>query len=360
MEKRFLMTALFLGLFLGTGVFAAAEETEIQKLGKQAIQKGLAVLDTSPEDPMLACLTNAGYVPYRNRSTRILYDVISENSQISLGRGNLLPVHTRWNEEPWLAMVRKVSETELMLTHTPLEPGGPAFSKPLNVRVKKGDSFERFKAALGKKAFSLVTLANGWADGIPEGLMTGALFHDHLCCGVFSGYFTAKFIQTQLPLATGQRYIYIGAPAWCQDDYLMRPLNLTPGKHGYYTMDYPWSRPWKTKGEVYPSLGGILIRFDGKRRTGQANLLCFDWREDDFKQFVGMPELKLDWKNQPWLHIWYNKFFLSHLDRPGKFVSVLKVKELKSQQDLDRLIKMGANPLAEILGPDEEWMANLQ
>lgn len=357
MKTRFLMIALCLGLCLGTGAVAASDKTDIQKLGKQAIQKGLSVLKTGPDDPMLACLTNAGYVSHQGRSTRILYDVISENSQISLGRGNLLVVHTRWDEKPWLALVRKVSETELMLTHTLLEPAGPAFSKPLNVRVNKGDSFERFKAVLGKKAFSLVTFANGWADGIPEGLMTGALFHDHLCCGVFSGYFTAKFIQARLPLATGQRYIYIGAPAWCQDDYLMRPLNLTPGKHGYYTMGYHWSRPWKTKDGVYPNLGGILIRFDGKRQTGQASLLCFDWREEDFKQFVGMPELKLDWQNQPWLHVWYNKFFISHLDSPEKFVSVLKVKDLKSQRDLDRLIKMGANPLAEILGPDEAWIS---
>ncbi len=101
----------------------------------------------------------------------------------------------------------------------------------------------------------------------------------------------------------------------------------------------------------------------GNRATetdkGKACLLRFDWQEAEFKKFIEMPDLKLDWKGQPWLHVLYNRFFLSRLDRPELFVSVLKEKPLENQKDLNRLVKMGAKPLAEMLGPDSEWEKGL-
>lgn len=326
----------------------------IEKIGMQAVQVGLAELKTGTEDS-LACITNAGFVTYKGKSTRILFDIIPRYAPVSLGAGNLLPVHTRLDDDLWFAFLRKVNAGELLLTYVCIQNDTPKAMRPINVHVSKHQSFELFKKVLGDKAFSVVTLANGWADHIPEDLMQGALYHDHLCCGVFSGYFTIRFILKALPLQDGQRYIYIGAPAWCQDDYLMTPLNLTPGKHGYYTMDYPWYRPWKTEQNVYEKLGGIIVRYNKKTQQGKACLLRFDWRETEFKKFVEMPELDMDWKNQPWLHVLYNRFFLSNMDRPEFFVSVMKEMPLANQKDLDRLIKMGANPLAEMLGPDREW-----
>ncbi|GBC63336.1 hypothetical protein DENIS_4330 [Desulfonema ishimotonii] len=358
--KRYVRIVTLLSvLLLSFNCAAAAEKTEIAKLGEQAVATAFAKLSATPGDTGMACLTNAGYVTYRGQSTRILYDVLSEKAGISLGRGNLLPVHTRQDEALWFAFVKKKSATELLMTRVSPGEKGISATEVLNVYVDKEQSFKPFKTVLGQKAFALVTIANGWANGVPEELMNGSLFHDHLCCGVFTGYFTVNFIRKHLPLRDTERYIYIGAPAWCQDDYIMSPLNLTPGKHGYYAMDYPWYRPWKTGEKVYEKLGGIIIRFDSASQTGQAALLRFDWREDDFKQFVGLPDLKLDWKNQPWLHVWYNKFFLSRIDRPEAFVSVLKEKALKSRKDLNRLIKTGANPLKEMLGEDREWVADL-
>ena len=172
---------------------------------------------------------------------------------------------------------------------------------------------------------------------------------------MFSGYHTANYIKQHIPLAEGERYIYMGAPAWCQDDYLITAMNLTPGKHGYYTMAYPWYRPWKTEGKTYDRLGGIVIRYSDTADNGWAYLLRFDWRWDEFKAFLQMPEVALDWKNQPWLHVCYNRFSMQHLNDPGYFVSVIKRIQLNNQADLGRLINMGANPLQEMLGPDRTW-----
>jgi formylmethanofuran dehydrogenase subunit E-like metal-binding protein len=82
------------------------------------------------------------------------------------------------------------------------------------------------------------SIANGWANDFPEDLIQGALYHDHLCGGVSTGFLTGSYIKKHLPLSENQRYTYIGAPAWCQDDYIATAMNLTPGKSGYLSMRF--------------------------------------------------------------------------------------------------------------------------
>lgn len=349
-----IVSAIFL-IIAGFGELAHGKETTMDSLAQEVVNAAFAHLKVSKDTTGMACLTNAGYVKYDGKSTRILYDLIQKHTGISLGKGNLMPVHSKWDDNLWFAFVQKKSPKELLLTYIFPDKQGIHATQPINICVDKHQSFEPFKKILGKRAFSIVTLANGWADGIPEDLIQGALFHDHLCCGVATGYFTVRFIKNHIPLKNGEKYTYIGAPGWCQDDYLISYLNLTPGKHGYCIMQYPWYRPWKTSGQVYDKLGGIIVRFNHTENTGQAHVLRFDWHEDEFRKFVAEPELKLDWENQPWLHVWYNKFFLRHLDQADHFISVIKVRELKSKSDFDCLVNLGANPLKEILGEDESW-----
>ena len=332
--------------------------SSVEKLGKDVALAALEKLDAKP-DSSLACFTNAGYVKHNGKSTRILLDVLPRHAPVSLGQGNLLVVHTRSDASLWFAFVKKGTEKQLMLTYVSMDENGFHLSDPIDVRVEIGQDYKAFGDALGRNAFSIINFANGWADGLPEDLMQGALYHDHLCCGVSTGYFTAGFIQKKLPLSPGERYLYIGAPSWCQDDYIMRPLNLTPGKGGYYTMAYPWSRPWKTADAVYKNLGGIVIRFDNRKNTGKAYVLKFNWQEDAFKQFINRPDFKVEWRGNSWLHVVYNRFFITHQDEPELFVSVVKEKELNNKKDLDRLIRVGANPLAEVLGVDQEWAGML-
>lgn len=352
MKRVYPCLMITLLLYMGNAM-ATTPVSKVEVLGRDVVRAALSKLDATA-DSRLACFTSAGYVTYEGASTRILFDVIPEEAPISLGAGNLLPVHCRFDEPLWFAFVKKGPDSQLMLTYVSVTEAGFQLTDPVDVRVDAGEEYDRFKEVLGERS-SLVNLANGWADGIPEDLMQGALYHDHLCCGVASGYLTARFIRTYLPLTDGEQYFYIGAPAWCQDDYIMMNLNLTPGKSGYYTMKYSWSRPWKTADATYDSLGGIVVRYNTQKKIGTACLLRFDWRETAFKEFIGMPDLEIKWSSMPWLHVLYNRFFLAHLDQPKFFVSVLKEKKLESQEDLDRLINMGANPLAELLGPDEEW-----
>ncbi|WPD23364.1 MAG: FmdE family protein [Candidatus Electrothrix scaldis] len=384
------LTSLFFLLIAGPG---QAEQNGIKDLGDEVIQAAFSKLHFSRVTAdNIACLTNAGYVQHKGKSTLILYDVFQDRTGISLGRGNLLPMYSGPGESLWFAFVYKKSPGQLMLTYVVPKGEGAEATKPINIYVYRHQPFAPFTELLGEKTLPIITLANGWADGVPEDLLQGALQHDQFCRGVLTGYFTARFIQKHFsllsinnswddvttkdllqgtlshdhfcsgtitsyltarfildafPLREGEQYTYIGAPGWCRDDYLLHYLNLTPGERGYSLMPPP--KPWK-KTEQKEDNDGIVIRFNSQENTGQAAALRFDRHEDAFRKFIGEPDLELDWENQPWLHVWYNRFFLRHRDEPEYFVSVVKTKDLASKEEFEALVNPSTNPLEAILG----------
>jgi len=335
----------------------AAEDDLLQAVS-QAVAQAKEKLGGLDDPASAACLSNAGYALYQGKSTRQLCDVIPRLTAISLGRGNLLLRPCRAQEPLFLMFIKKQAPDKLLMSYWLNQGASPQVSAPLDIMLKRGGSFAPSKKALGDMAFNLVTLANGWAMGLPEDLMRGALNHGHLCCGVFTGYFTARFIEKRLPLAEGERYVYIGAPAWCQDDYITDYLRVTPGTSGYLAMAYPWSRAWRTKEKTYDKLGGVILRWNPKTQKGDACALRFDWRPDEFRRSLGLGEAKLDWQGQPWLHQAYNKFFMKRLAETEKFVSIWRQIKLDGADQYARLVNLGANPLAAILGPDPGYNPN--
>jgi formylmethanofuran dehydrogenase subunit E-like metal-binding protein len=323
--------------------------------GQEAVARALEILEIAPGSDGLALITNAGYALYNGQSSRRILDIAHDRAGVSLGRNTLLQVHSSDDATLFLAFLHKRNKTDIQATVVKAQGNSVTATDPVNLYVGKGQSFKGFETLWGKQAFSIVTLANGWAQGIPEDLLQGALFHDHFCCGVATGYFTARYIKERLPLSEGAAYTYVGIPAWCQDDYIMHHLNLTPGKGGYYAMNYPWDRPWKTAGKTYSSLGGIIITFDRAANRGEARVLAFDWHFDEFMAASGLSPQPLDWKNSPWLHVLYNRFLLEHRDHPEKFVSVLGVKQLNNREEYMELVGAGENPLEAILGRDQDW-----
>ncbi len=325
---------------------------DIEIFGTEAVQAAEKALAPGTVD---ACLTNADSAMLDGHSCRILLDLFCRKEHVSIGQGSLLMVHRAWGMAPWAAFISQPDSETLNMVLVRITSQGYELKGPLNIRVNKGTDFTPFNQAFGKEAFSLVTLANGWADKVPPAMLSGSLFHDHLCCGVFTGYFTVRYILGQFPLSKAQSYMYIGAPAWCQDDLIMEMMNLTPGKHGYVTMAYPWNRAWTTADGVYQNLGGIIVRKDGPAAGGQAWVLSFDWQWEAFRKFAGLGKEELDWRSSPWLHAVYNRFLSQYLDQPEKFVSVVKTKTLKTRQDVDALVQLGANPLELLLGRDASW-----
>lgn len=340
------------------GLASATESSDtraLETIGNRAVRIAFERLKVTRKTPGLACLTNAGYARFKGGSTRPLYDVLACAAGTTLGKSTLLPVHSSMDAPLWFVFAQRRTSEELMATLVNVDGTELRATNPINVRVNKHQNFEPYRQVFGDRAFSVVTLLNGWADGTPAEILNAATFHDHYCAGVASGHFTVEYIRRHLPLEPGQKYTYAGAPAYCQDDLIMNALNLTPGKSSYVAMQYPWYRAWTTVERSYGNLSGIVIRYDGERKTGTATVLQFEWHEADFKRFIAEPDLQIDWRQMTWLHVWYNRFFLKHLDEPEYFVSPVKSQEIRNEQDYNALVRLGANPLDAILGTDPSW-----
>ena len=337
-------------LTIGLSSISLAKTNDIQQQTAAALQQLLDKLNSPQDKENLVCLTNAGFAKHEGVGTQILWQTIRETCGISIETGNILPMHTDLESPLFFALAHKTGPESMPMGLASFKDGVFEISEPVDAWVKKHQSFEAYNKVLGPRAFALVGLANGWANKIPEDMMRGALYHDHLCCGVYTGQFTVDFIKQNFPLEKGQRYTYVGLPAWCQDDYIITAMNLTPGKSGYHSMQFHWSQAWKTKDKEYRGLGGMIIRYNPKEKKGDAHLLGFDWREEDFRAYINEPDLKIEWHGMQWLHIWYDKFFMANAGHPEKFVSVIAAKSITSQEDLESLIGVGANPLEVMLG----------
>ena len=343
----------FLFLFLCTltllGGSAWAEGNALQAEAAKALKQAMAKLENPKDKQNMVCLTNAGYAVYQGKGTRALCKTVRDVCGVSADTGNILFVHTDLDSPLYFAVAHKAGPTTMPMVLVSQEGAAFKVSAPKDVYAKKGMSMKDFKA-FGRPAFSVVSIANGWARGFPEDLIQGALYHDHLCGGVSTGFLTVSYIKKHLPLAEGQRYTYFGAPAWCQDDYIATAMNLTPGKRGYLSMKYHWDETWKTADQEYSGLGGLVIRYNQETQKGDATLLKFDWKRDELVAFINDPDFDMKQKGNPLLHVYYSRFYLAHKDHPEKFLSVIATKPINSQEDLLRLIGMGANPLEEMLG----------
>jgi hypothetical protein len=334
-------------VLLASPVWAGMESLRNEAAG--ALKQAMVKLGNPTDTDDMVCLTNAGYAMVEGEGTLALCKIVRDVCGVSADTGNILRVHSDPDASLYFALAHKIGPDTLPLVMISRQGGTFIVGEPLDIYVKKGKSFENFKS-LGHRSFSVVSIANGWANDFPEDLMQAALYHDHLCGGVSTGFLTVSYIKKHLPLSGDQRYTYIGAPAWCQDDYITTAMNLTPGKQGYLSMKFHWNDAWKTAKKEYSGLGGLVIRYDGKAQKGDATLLKFDWRRDDLIAFVNDPEM--DWKDRanPLVHVYYSQFFLANKDHPEKFLSVMATRQIDSQADLDRLTAMGANPLEEMLG----------
>ena len=334
-------------IFLIPDAWAGIDSLRSETAG--ALKQAMAKLKNPTDTDNMVCLTNAGYALVRGEGTLTLCKTVRDVCGVSADTGNILRVHTDLDAPLYFAVAHKTGADSLPLVLISQEGDGFAVSEPIDVYVKKGKSFEAFKS-LGRCAFSVVSIANGWANDFPQDLIQSALYHDHLCGGVSTGFLTVSYIKKHLPLSENQRYTYIGAPAWCQDDYIATAMNLTPGKKGYLSMRFQWDDVWKTAEKEYVGLGGVVIRYDERAQKGDATLLKFDWRRDDLLKFINDPDFDLKQRSNPLLHVYFSRFFLANKDHPEKFLSVLANQPIDSKADLDRLVGMGANPLEEMLG----------
>lgn len=310
-------------------------------------------------------LTNAGYAVVNGSTTEGCLDGLTKASGATIGKANLLEVHSSRDKALWfLFFDKKTGQSAYCEINSEAVPANLNQEKKA-VTVPSYKLFAKVSAAnIGIKQifanpaewndkvqskvfngneFALVTLANVAAHGAPYDFIKAALYHDHLCPGVNSGYLIANYLKKELPLrSTDEKYYIISVPVWCKEDALQTVLNATPGKSGMAVLPIDE----KNKDQLIPAaknLAGIYIRWNNKTKTGDGLVLAFDFAQanaigniDNKQGFPWESKIKMD------------LFLLDYYDKPEVFVSTIKKIELQAGDKPEAYVSSGVNVLAKL------------
>ena len=320
-------------LLLAASTWASPAATEVTPLLEQA----LADLGAQPGDAGLCVITDASYVTLGGRTTEEYVDLIQEATGCSIGKGNLLFVQRPANYPLKIALFRRDTKECVVITRS----STLASAGPLTFDVDRAadePTWAAIQEAVGPAdAYSFLIIANAWAAGVPYDFLRCAQLHNHICPGVASGYFLARYILDRYPLQAGERYVYVSCPPWCKDDAIQVLLDLTPGKRSFF-VKHLTDEQKQQLGD--PDAAGILVVDRGKDRASTALVLKFDW--DKARQLSGAAGLEgLPARLQTVVGL------VPYYGTPDSLVSVLSDQEITSQQ-LTRLTIAGVNPYEEL------------
>ena len=191
--------------------------------------------------------------------------------------------------------------------------------------------------------FGIVTIANVAAKGAPYDFIKTALFHDHICPGVTSGYLLANYLKKELPLRSPtESYYILAVPPWCKDDALAVLLNTTPGKSGMAVIPMNDMAKENLKPEAQ-NLAGIYFRYDSKSKKGDGVVLSYDFNKGAALSGIDMNK-GFPWESRLRSDLWY----LDYLDKPEIFIQAIKKFELKEGEKPADYAQPGVNPLVEL------------
>lgn len=333
-------------------------------LAEQAAREAFKYLERRGD---LLVLTNAGYVTVGGSSAAPCLDGLIAATGCSPGRGNLLEVHTADSKPLWFFFFEKKSGQGVFVEVDGAKAAGfvasgsdpnavdsnPAqfFKKVVaeNVSAEKllanpGDWNQKVQMKVfSGLEFNIVAIANLAVKGAPPGLVKAALFHDHLCPGVTSGYLLANYLKKEFPLRSpDESYYVLAVPPWCKDDALQVVLNTTPGKSGMSVIPVNAAARENLKPEA-KNLAGIYFRYDSKAKKGDGVVLAFDFAKAQSLSGIDMNK-GFPWESRLKSDLWY----LDYLDKPELFINVIKKFELKPGEVPDDYAQPGANPLARL------------
>ncbi len=295
-----------------------------------------------PGDSAL-CVTNAGYAGWKGSDTIKEIKPFAGKFGCSLGDGNLYSVHSSMGESLWFVVTVKSKDGSLRsVCGSVADDGSIDVSKAVDVTLSKSLDYSAVKESCGNMSYSAVGYSNTWSAGAPWHLTQGALFHNHFCPGVTSGYIIAKWLLKNAPLEAGESYNIIGLPHWCKEDSLMSALDVTPGKGGYFATSWTDEQKRALPEDVARDIAGFYIKVKRENRafkSAKVLVLGFDFHKEEFFEWVGEnkhPEL-----SNLQLALWA----FERLDRLDYFVSVIKEVEISDEQEYERLLAPGGDPL---------------
>jgi len=188
-----------------------------------------------------------------------------------------------------------------------------------------------FKGAFNGNEFSLVGISNVWGRGGSFDFIQDTCFHDHLCPGVTSGLFIAKYVEEKLPITniSTESYKVISCPNWCKEDLLQMRWDATPGKSGMFVMALT-----DTERNAIPGIAGIYIRWNDTAKEGDALVLAYN-----------SSSVKTGWKGPAWgSKLASDVVLMDYVDTPQAFVSTIKEFKVDAEK-LAQLQSAGMHPL---------------
>ncbi len=310
-------------------IFLLCFSVKAQELSNE-LANCLKELKIKRGDARLFVLTNGAYVKVGEMDSWKLMSIIEKETGTSYGKKNLLFYHSKEQAPLNVAFFIKDKGEGLILSYD-----GKTFKKqPFNFNDNEVLK-ELIKTR--KDAFTLISILDAWANDAPYDLLKCAEFHNHLCPGLLSGYFIAKFIQEYYPLQEGQRYVYVSCPPWCKDDAIQVLLDLTPGKRGLYVRDLSDEE----KGVLQDSgLAGVFILWNESKKEGKGVILSFNW--DVAYQRCGIDRKALAGEEAIFGRMRLNRCLLKKDFKKEDLVKVLK--EVEVDELLLRELSRGGNP----------------
>ena len=362
--------------------FVGEEELSVMELvGFKAADRAMKDLSFRKGDTNILVLTDAGYVPkIGDYTTEKALDGIMLTSGASRGKANLINVHKPYNVRLWFAFFDKESnecvylevDSEVLETYLGEEKAEGKAALSDFMSLKDEEIFTRIAKenigadkllsdpeawqeqmvakVFGGNEFSVITLSNVWAKGLPNDFLKVAELHDHICPGLTSGYLIAEYVKEELPSSNPKgEYTVIAIPPWCKDDALIIIFETNVG-HKRTFVKWLTAEQKAALPEEAKNVANIIIKEDMKTGEREGIVVAFDW--DKAFQMCGdvsSKDLKaFDTYRWWWMRLKMDLFLMDYLDEPETFVSTLKTFTLESPAEIEKLKSAGVNPLVEL------------
>jgi|WetSurMetagenome_2_1015567.scaffolds.fasta_scaffold00962_10 formylmethanofuran dehydrogenase subunit E-like metal-binding protein len=330
---------------------ALADNAVMQELGTKAAKAAMQDLKVEIGDANVLILTSAGHAIVDGQTTQGAIRGLMNESGNSIGDGNLFQVLRPYYKPVWFFFFdRATGEAVYLQANSKSLNGSLEEFKALSndkvfSKISKGNvdieylrnHTDEGNATFNGKAFggneaSLAGIANVWARGGSFDFIQATCFHDHLCPGVTSGQFLAKYVEEKLPInnISTESYKVISCPNWCKDDLFQMRWDATPGKSGMFVMALT-----DAEKKAVPNIAGIYIRWNDTAKSGDALALAYNFSA------VALPA----WTGPSWGSKLYQDIVLMDwADKPEAFITVLKEFKVDSPM-LAQLENAGMHPL---------------
>jgi formylmethanofuran dehydrogenase subunit E-like metal-binding protein len=359
-------------------------------VGFRAADRAMKNLSFNKGSSNVLAITDAGYsiieigagFPDTYYTTEGAIDGISATSGCTLGQGNLILLHQSIYNDLWFFFFDKNKggcvylevDQEILKNYLDDEAAGDAdyaafmslsdstlFSKISKENIKPSRLIEAAGAGawhhnftdgtFGGNEFSVVTICAVWDKGVSYEFIKSAELHNHICPGLTSGYFIARYLDENFPLeGENECYIVWSVPPWCKDDAFQIIFDATVGKQYMAVMYISQDIQDKIYPE-YQNIAGIYIRFNEATGEAQAIVLGWDWS----KAYSDCGISGADFSDFSTYKYWWSRLRADVLlmdHEPEEYVSTFKVVDLGNQGSVKNMMAnwmaAGSNPLVEL------------